>query len=84
MARPPGEGTLKRVHAKRQTDVNKEQRSGGTKPATPRPLVKPIRYYHQGPPATKAAAVPSAAQRSASLRFMEPSFQIVDSSWAQD
>jgi hypothetical protein len=46
--------------------------------------VKPIRYYHQGPPATTAAAVPSAAQSVASLRFMEPSFRAVDSSWAQE
>jgi hypothetical protein len=41
-------------------------------------------YYHQGPPATKAAAVPSAAPSSASLSLMGPSFHNDDSPWAQD
>jgi hypothetical protein len=43
-----------------------------------------VNRYHQGVPATKAAAAPSAAQRNASLSLMEPSFLRVDSSWAQD
>ena len=40
----------------------------------PSSMKKRACYYHQGPPATKAAAVPSAAPSSASLSLMGPSF----------
>jgi hypothetical protein len=36
--------------------------------------MKPTSDYPQGVPATKAAAVPSAAQMTASLSLMGPSF----------
>ena len=33
-----------------------------------------LELYHQGPPATRAALVPSPAQSAISLSLMEPSF----------
>jgi hypothetical protein len=43
-------------------------------PATPHESMTPTNRYHQGLPPTRAAMVPSAAQRYASLSLMEPSF----------
>ena len=48
--------------------------AGSELPATEPARMTLSELYHQGPPATRAAIVPSPAQSAISLSLMEPSF----------
>jgi hypothetical protein len=67
--RSPIEGSRQKANGRKQ-----RKRVADKNARHPSSMMDLVRYYHQGPPATKAAAVPSAEHSSASLSLMGPSF----------